>query len=98
VIFPFLENLLLFFLIIGAVFYGKKLDIKQVDFILSSLLFITVLFIIIGISTPIIGALVRYKIPGLPFLFMIFLLIIDTKKIPPLIKNQKIFKWIHLQL
>ena len=39
------------------------------------------LFAIIGITTPITGALVRYKVPALPFLVIGILTFIDPKKL-----------------
>ena len=38
------------------------------------------LFILTGISTPVIGALVRYKVPGLLFLIIVINLMYDQLK------------------
>jgi hypothetical protein len=50
--------------------------------------FTIVLFLIIGLTTPIIGAIVRYKIPALPFLVFGLLLCVNNTQIP-LLKSQK---------
>ena len=41
------------------------------------------LFILTGISTPVIGALVRYKVPGLLFLIIVINLMYDQLKKHP---------------
>jgi hypothetical protein len=42
---------------------------------------VLLLFVLIGLTTPILGAMVRYKIPGLPFLLIVFLLMLDKEKL-----------------
>ncbi|NSW44677.1 MAG: hypothetical protein HPY79_02460 [Bacteroidales bacterium] len=46
-----------------------------------SLLFSIMLFILIGLTTPVLGALVRYKVPALPFLLYLLINFIDFNKI-----------------
>jgi len=75
-----LENLILLFFIGLAIAYRtKNIEIGNLVFFLSSS--ILVFFLLIGYSTAIGGALVRYKMPLLPFLWMIPLLILDTERI-----------------
>lgn len=67
-----LEN----FLIIGLIGYvlskiKKSIRINKYEYIYSSLLFIVLLYCIVGMTTPVFGALIRYKIPGLIFLLII---------------------------
>ena len=57
-----------------------KLDFEMQNIIYSSLFFVTLLFFITGVSTPVIGALVRYKMPGLIFLIITINLLYDTSK------------------
>tara|TARA_Y100001933_G_scaffold249215_1_gene283986 strand:- start:599 stop:769 length:171 start_codon:yes stop_codon:yes gene_type:complete len=47
------------------------------------------LLTIIGMVTPIMGSLVRYKIPAIPFLLMFFLLFMEKEK------GQKIIFWFN---
>ncbi|MFM7667839.1 MAG: hypothetical protein ACKO7D_06585 [Bacteroidota bacterium] len=98
VVLPFLENLLLIILAIMAVLVGQRSNQIQFEFNLAVLLFICGLFIIIGVSTPIIGAIVRYKIPGLPFLFVGILLYFNEKKLPNIVKKNRYITWIHSRL
>jgi hypothetical protein len=42
---------------------------------------------LIGWVTPVLGAIVRYKIPLLPFLLIIPIYYMDTEKLPQQLKN-----------
>lgn len=67
--FSTLENLFILFLILSMLLSVKKELLKKVPvLVISSLLFGVSVFVLSGWVTPIIGALVRYKVPGLPFL------------------------------
>lgn len=72
-----LENFLIFLMII-AVFVFRK---KQLQLNLLVLFFTasTVLMFFVGVTTPVMGAIVRYKIPALLFLLLALLLIIDVQ-------------------
>ena len=67
-----IENTLLVALIILSFFSGLKrkvkLTIETKNIFWFSVFFVLILFTIIGLTTPVSGALVRYKIPALPFL------------------------------
>jgi len=43
--------------------------------------FVIVLYAIMGLSTPILGNLVRYRIPALPFFFIALLLLSDLERL-----------------
>lgn len=60
-----IENILLMLLIIGFIFQVKKMDEHEWKVSLFCLLFVLLLFAIIGITTPVIGSIVRYRVPGL---------------------------------
>ena len=71
---PLIENIFLYVLII-YLFYKLfslkiKLETVYLNALLNSVFFISLLFIITGISTPVIGALVRYKLPGTIFIII----------------------------
>ena len=73
-ILPLIENIFLYVLII-YLFYKLfslkiKLETVYLNALLNSVFFISLLFIITGISTPVIGALVRYKLPGTIFMII----------------------------
>jgi len=92
-----LENILLLFAIIFALFQKKKSTISSLIFIVFCFLFTFLLYAIIGISTPILGALVRYKIPAMPFLTIAVLAFIQLENIS-YIKNLKFIQWVRLYL
>ncbi|MBK6836635.1 MAG: hypothetical protein IPG89_21220 [Bacteroidetes bacterium] len=82
--FASIENVLLLLFFILAFFYS---DFKSINwnlfFCLISIVFIS--YLLIGLTTTISGAIVRYKVPFLPFLWMIPLLFLREevlKKIP----------------
>jgi hypothetical protein len=77
----FMENLIIIVLILLAVLKPTRIDQKQKSFIWFAATFTVILFSIIGTTTPIIGAIVRYKIPALPFLFILLLIAIKSTKI-----------------
>lgn len=89
--FASIENALLFLFFILAFFYS---DFKSINwnlfFCLISIVLIS--YLLIGLTTTISGAIVRYKVPFLPFLWMIPLMFLKTdvlKKIPLLNKIWK---------
>ena len=76
-----LENLFILFLIllflISADFRKKKLN----GYIIFNLIFIILLYILIGLSSPVLGAIVRYKIVSLPSLMFILIYYYNPKKL-----------------
>ncbi len=75
-----LENLFIILLLICAfIFLDKKIEHKAVLLFCTS--FVLILFVLVGFTTPVIGSIVRYKTPAMPFLLMVILLLIDTKKL-----------------
>ena len=80
---------------IGAVATASGLSAQ---FLVFASIFILTLYTIIGLSTPVIGALVRYKIPALPFLFFSFFYLINLKVMPLRISQDKRISWIQKHL
>lgn len=76
---PLAENLLLANLLIFAIIRPRW---RQTDTSLLVLCFsfTLLLYILSGITTPVIGALVRYKTPAMPFLFCALAAIIDWQR------------------
>ena len=68
-----IENLLILCFLAFMVFTFKKPDESNRGFFWVSIFFIITLFALIGLTTPVLGAIVRYKIPALPFLGFIIL-------------------------
>ena len=86
-LFPLIENMLLFlmvlYLLLKYFFFKIKINQDVKNVLWNSLFFIIMLFILTGVSTPVIGALVRYKVPGLLFLIIVINLMYDQFKKHP---------------
>jgi len=76
-----LENFIFILLILLSVFFFKKPTKEQLPLFYMSVFFVLILADLTGLITPILGAIVRYKVPFLPFLAIVFILLIDTEKI-----------------
>ncbi len=95
---PLFENLFIISILILSWFYGKRIEPRQWKFVIFCLTFSIVLFLIIGLTTPIIGAIVRYKIPAIPFLMISALIFFDSQKLPKSISQNKLLVWINSRL
>jgi hypothetical protein len=82
-----LENLLLLAGIFFAVMRRRKLHFEQKNLLIFAIGFVVLLFVIIGWVTPVMGAIVRYKVPALPFLGMLIVLVADVK-LPSLLRDR----------
>jgi len=82
---PIIENLTIIMLLSISLYHIMYLKsfkkITSTNFILLCIFFTLLTFIIIGITTPISGTLVRYKVPALPFLTLIILMLINTNSL-----------------
>lgn len=76
------ENLLLISLIVFTIRYRRKKDDIDQKLLFCSLIFILLFYLVIGATTPIVGALVRYKTPAFLIWILLFLSIIDLERIP----------------
>jgi hypothetical protein len=77
-ILPALENLIFVILVLLALFFRRKISNPEVfGFCLT---FSILLFMVMGLTTPVLGALVRYRIVAQPFLLLAVLLLIDRQK------------------
>lgn len=77
-----LENLIILMLLILAgvgVFRGKPFSHHPVLYV--AIAFALVILILTGLVTPVVGAIVRYKVPALPFLACTLIAIINTDSI-----------------
>jgi hypothetical protein len=74
-----LENLIIAFLIVLALVFSKRNRFTS-NLVYFSLSFTVILLIITGITTPVLGALVRYKLPALPFLLAVLVLVFDYQR------------------
>lgn len=78
------ENLMLLMSIVIMILFFKQPKQHQLNFLFFGLFFTLILGTLIGWTTPILGAIVRYKVPFLPFIFIFIFSCIDFNKI-----NQK---------
>ena len=75
--------LMVLYLLFKILFLKIKINQDVKNVLWNSLFFIIMLFILTGVSTPVIGALVRYKVPGLLFLIIVINLMYDQFKKHP---------------
>ncbi|MGD0710768.1 MAG: hypothetical protein ABR968_06260 [Bacteroidales bacterium] len=74
-----LENfIILIVLALAIIFFSRR----QINFnIFYACLFgVICMFILTGLITPVMGAMVRYKVPALPFLMVLLIMMIDKEK------------------
>ncbi|MBL7982206.1 MAG: hypothetical protein JNL52_10420 [Flavobacteriales bacterium] len=76
------ENLLIPLGTLWALWYRRKWSAVNLPMLLFSACFVVLLALIIGWSIPIVGAMLRYRIPLLPFVALIWLLVADPARIP----------------
>lgn len=77
----FIEVVFLALVILITIFLFQKPSNENLRFILFSFGFVMFLFVIVGISTPNSGALVRYRSFGLPFLYLMLFSLWDLGKL-----------------
>ena len=64
-----LENFFILLLLLFCIFNFKKPDKSEYNFVSFCIGMVVILFVLIGLVTPVEGAIVRYKSIALPFLF-----------------------------
>jgi hypothetical protein len=62
-------------------FWFRTKDKIEINLLLLCISLVVTSFILVGLTTTVLGAIVRYKIPFIPFLLMIPLLFLDTERI-----------------
>jgi len=83
--FAAIENILLIVIIVsGLIYFNAAAYKKNVNLIMFSVCFVISVYILIGLTSPVMGAMVRYKVPVLPFLCIIPILLSG----PPVKKNK----------
>lgn len=88
-LFSWIENMWLILIIaIAILFFDKKILVKK-EILLFCLLFALIQFAMIGLTTSAVGAMVRYKVTALPFLFIVAMLCIDGEKLLKKLKRTK---------
>ncbi len=77
---PFLENVFMLTSMLVCITLSKPIYRIDVPMLLFGLTVVLGFYSLIGLTTPILGAILRYKVPALPFLFLAFFLILDAEK------------------
>lgn len=75
-----IENSLIILIALTCIFFCYR-NIPVRHLLYLCIIVVVLLFSLIGLTTPILGAAVRYKIPALPFLLIALLLILDKDKL-----------------
>ncbi len=75
-----IENMMFLILFIFSLFFFKFKK-ENINILLFCLFFVLITFLLTGLTTPVLGAVVRYKVPALPFLAIVLLLVIDKEKV-----------------
>lgn len=83
-----IENLVFFLLIIVIIIFPNK-NIESPNIFLFGLSFSLAYIIVIGLSTPVLGAISRYRVPALIFLLASLIQLIDIERIKKIIYTQK---------
>lgn len=76
-----IETLMLILITILCISLLKPLNTIEWEYVLFCLSFVIIQFLIIGETTPILGAIARYKTIALPFLVIAFLFVLDKEKL-----------------
>lgn len=84
-----IENLLFFLFFVLCIVFRAKAPVNK-NLLVFCISIVLLSFLLIGITTTVEGAIVRYKIPFIPFLLMIPLLYLDKSV---LLKN-KLIRWL----
>lgn len=82
------EQLLLLIILLLVIFLFRKAGSNAQSIALFCFSFCLILGVLIGLTTPILGAIVRYKVPFLPFYVIGLLTFVSIEKVPLLKKLQ----------
>lgn len=75
-----LENIVVILIMIICLLFASK-EIKHKSVFTFCLLFFISLYTLTGLTTPVIGAMVRYKIPAMPFMMVFLFMIVNPEKL-----------------
>ena len=74
------ENLLILFIIVYCLLKAKRNGNVNLPIFWFSIFFFITMYALIGLITPVLGAIVRYRVPVLPFLMFIVLALYHKKE------------------
>lgn len=76
------ENFLLLLMLPAAWYYRRPWSEVRWPVLLFCALFTLFMALLIGWTTPVVGAIVRYRLPMLPFAAIVLLLLVDPRRLP----------------
>ncbi|MBK8584640.1 MAG: hypothetical protein IPN88_04045 [Bacteroidetes bacterium] len=76
-----LENCIIYVITLITIINFQKPILKDKGILWIAILFVMTLYILIGLTTPVLGAIVRYKIPALPFIGFVLISFSGKSKI-----------------
>ena len=79
-IFSFIESILLFGFLIYAIWNRRKLDDNEKLIVFGLITFALLLFLLIGWTTPVLGAIARYRFPAQLALFIVGFILVESSK------------------
>jgi hypothetical protein len=74
------ENILILLVMLLCMVSFRRQEIFRQPVFYFSVIFVLLMFALIGLITPILGAMVRYKVPALPFLLFVFISMYDKEQ------------------
>jgi hypothetical protein len=78
----FSETIFIFLFLITCFLYRKQLGQTEIDILLIFVSFALTLFLLIGWTTPVLGAIARYRFPAQLALVLCGLIMLNDKKLP----------------
>lgn len=76
-----IENIFILGFCMLCILYRNKKHKPVKPIHIFSVFFVLLMFVLSGLITPILGALVRYKVPALPFLLFLFISMLDHDRL-----------------
>lgn len=76
-----LENMFLFILLIITVLFFKKPDKEVLPWLYACVFFAVMLSLLIGLVTPVLGSIARYRVPIIPFFTTSLIILLDKNKL-----------------
>lgn len=83
------ENVFLILSIILSIVFINFKKVQDKGWLYLCFSFTIILFVLSGLTTPVMGALVRYRAPALPFLMIALLIIFDKDKLLKIFSRKK---------
>lgn len=79
ILFAGFENLFLLLALVVSLMGYRKSDMRFSPILYLAVFYVLLLFLLIGLVVPVMGAMVRYKAQALPFLFFVLVMAFDYK-------------------